>query len=100
MPQKKYTDEEWQRLLALGEIKDSDLEAYEKRQAHLRSLMRPDVYNPAPSVLKKPQPIEDYASEVTIKRADGTIETQPAYTLNQVDKIIKSRAPRFSNDKE
>ena len=92
---KQYDSEEWERLLKMGQVKREQLEQKEADRRQTESLMLPDAYSPPPKVRRRYQPIVDYASEVTIKKADGTVEIKPAYTPYEMDKIRNER--KWSN---
>ena len=88
---KQYDSEEWERLLKMGQVKREQLEQKEADRRQTESLMLPDAYSPVPYVKPRNQPIVDYASEVTIKKADGTVEIRPAYTQDEIDKINRKK---------
>lgn len=98
----EYTPEQWARLLAMGTIDHSAFEREEKNRKFLKHAMMPDFYSPKPVTKRRPAPIPDIpeASEVTITRPDGTVETQPAYTFDQASKIIGQKKYIFIRQEE
>ena len=87
---KKWTPEEWAELEKLAEYQRTLEELADADRKFYEDLMLPNTYSPKPHVKPRSQPVIGQASEVTITKADGTVEVKPAYTPAELDKIFRS----------